>query len=224
MKQESLRETIDRMVEDAIRRVLPGVMNEVLLRTIANSGAISEQRAPVRAPSRAPVRQQAPQRRAPQPPPAKKNGKLDLNEFLDRSAGSEFYDDPRHRREEPEEEYEEEVQEEAPRPIESRIQALPPELRGLAEGMLDDDDGEMWDDNEQAPMLEQVDPAPIRDVHGAAKKVGIDFSRMKNVIKATGPATKDRRELAQDARAKAQFEQTRIDRMRERLGGVKPVE
>lgn len=44
---QKLKETIDRMVEDAIRRILPGVMNEVLLKTIANSGVIHEARSGV---------------------------------------------------------------------------------------------------------------------------------------------------------------------------------
>lgn len=57
-QQSALKATIDRMVEDSIRRILPEVMNEVLLRTLTQN-TISEQRRP------------APQQRRQAPAPQK---------------------------------------------------------------------------------------------------------------------------------------------------------
>lgn len=252
MSRNALKETIDRMVEDSIRRILPTVMNEVLIKAIANSGALTEGRPVRRKPMkrRKPVREErAPQARAQaRPAPKGRPTKRKLDELLDSirndANGAEFYQDPRALMteapepayDEPdEEEYEEE--DEAPPPsapkrqAESRLQNLPPELRGLAEDMIvdGDDPEEMWGpgEHDSAPLMESVaatDPTPIRDVNRAAQAAGVDFSRMKNVIAATSPPKVDRRQAAEDARNRQQFEQARLARLRDKLGGVKPPE
>lgn len=238
MSSSALKETIDRMVEDAIRRILPNVMNEVLVRTLAGAGVVTEDRPRRKPMKRKPVRE-ARQQKSPPPkkaaPPQKRRGPAKLREMLDglrdETAGADFFHDPRAERErfEPEPQDDDfEIEAEEPqtrRQIDSRISSLPPELQGLAEGMsLDDDDGEMWgDDESDSAPVSAADPRPIGDVQRAAKAVGVDFSRMKGVIAATTPQKVDRREAAEDARNRAQFEASRIARLRESLGGVKPV-
>ncbi len=205
---KNLKDTIDRMVEDSIRRVLPGIMNEVLLKTIANSGVIREQ-APARRAE--PAQVAAPKRQAPRRPSS-------LEDILDDSAGSEFYTDPRvamaeaTRDEEPQ----------APRAqgMAQRIQALPPALQHLAEGVnLDDDGGEMWGDEQDSVPSGGSGP-PLDQ---AARAVGLDFSRMMQVAKVT-ESKKAPKMDAQDRAANAQFDQMRLKRMREQLNGGKPVE
>lgn len=103
---QNLKKTIDKMVAESIRRLLPEIMNEVLLKTIANSGVLTE--APRRATS-------------PPPPPQRKPAKrpsMSMVDLLEEDAGSEFY-----------------RQEEAPPPppvMSQRITSLPPELQELA--------------------------------------------------------------------------------------------
>lgn len=95
-----LKATIDRMVEQAIREILPEVMNEVLMKTLAGA-TMNETRAPVR-------RQQAPapqQRRAqPQQRPSPNLARQQQLAGLDRSlslrealsgddAGSDYYEE-----------------------------------------------------------------------------------------------------------------------------------
>jgi hypothetical protein len=223
LKPDVLKRAIDRMVEDSIRRILPSVMNEVLIKTIASSGVMTE-RAPVRT-----TTPQAPRKvKAPQP-----KRRVELSDLLDPMAGADFYEDPRnaYRQQPVQESFEQEddPEEEAP-PITRRLTALPPALQELAEGMtLDDDDGEMWgaDEHDSVPMNESTgpgivtDPTPIRDVNRAAKAVGIDFSRMKNVIAQTTPPKRVDRE---DAAAEEQFQRQRLRMMREKLNGGKSVE
>lgn len=224
---DKLKRAIDRMVEDAIRRILPGVMNEVLVATIARgtSSIVSEER-PTR-PRKLPKKRK-PVREARQPrrlAPAAKKRRGDLSDLLslDESAGAEFYQDPRALQES--QGYDEEEADEEPdeAPAARRIQALPPELRGLAEGLdLEDDGGEMWGEGEHdsgAHSAPQV--GEIRNISEAAKHVGIDFGRMKSLIGKTSPAKRIDQE---DVRANAQFEAARLKRMREKLNGGKPVE
>lgn len=224
MSSKALREMIDRMVEESIRRILPSVLNEVLVRTIANSGVIREERSPQQLARR--LQPQRPQARPPARKAPRAGRRPDLSELLDESAGADFYRDPRALMTEtpaPDSYEPEEEEAEERRPaLESRIASLPPELRGLAEDIDLDDGGEMWGDDEHAPMLESSDPMPIRDVSRAANAVGVDFSRMKNVIAATSPKRTDRSEAAEDAKARAEFERNRIARMREMLGATKP--
>lgn len=199
---QKLKETIDRMVEDSIRRILPAVMNEVLLKTIANANVIRE----------APV-QRAPAKAAP-----KAKRPTSLSHLLDESAGADFYQDPRAAMVEA-------TREEAPpmprgQVIAERIQNLPPDLRSLAEGMdLDDDGGEMWD-SDIGDSVPTAGPGPALD--RAAAAVGLDFSRMAKAINIT--ERKAPRPSAADKAANAQFEQQRLKMMRERLNGGKPVE
>ena len=201
------------MVEDSIRRILPTVMNEVLLKTIASSGVMSEARQPVQT-RLAPIQQRtkakvAPvQQRRPQRPSS-------LNEMLDPEAGAEFYADPRAAmREATASEPEVDDYDEPVRPVlESRLQNLPPALRGLAEDVeFDGGVGEMWGDDEHdaataAPMVNE-----IRSIDRAADSLGIDFSRMSKVVAKTTP-----KPIREDASAKAQFEESRLARQRERL-------
>jgi hypothetical protein len=216
-----LRKTIDRMVEDAIRRILPAVMNEVLVATIARgtAGIVSEERPKRRQPPkkrRGPVREQKarPTRTAPR-------RRVDLGDILDESAGAEFYRDPRAlMADEPTE-----LDDESPinEEVSSRIQSLPAELRGLAEQTAaDDDGGEMWGDDEHDSSESIAPAAPeIRNINEAARVAGVDFSRMRAVIGKTSPP---KRADPEDVRARAQFEQARLKRMRERLNDGKPIE
>ena len=204
---KNLKETIDKMVAESIRRILPEVMNEVLLKTIANSGVVSESRSRPQQPARV---------SAPAQPRKKAPRHSSLEDLLDESAGSDFYSDPRAAMEEA-------TREEAPptpshNSMAQRIQSLPPEFQSLAEGIsLDDDGGEMWgdDDHDAAP------PAEGPPLDRVAKAVGLDFSRMKKVANVT--ETKKRLD-SNDRAANAQFEQQRIKRMREQLNGGKPIE
>lgn len=201
---QKLKETIDRMVEDAIRRVLPQVMNEVLLKTISNANVIQE-RAP--APRQAPVQKAKPAGKRP----------TSLSHLLDESAGSDFYQDPRAAMAES---IQEEIQ---PRGqvIAQRIQNLPQALQGLAEGMdLEDDGGEMWEsdigDSVVVPTAGMGPP-----LEKAAQAAGLDFSRMKAAINLT--EKKAPKTSAADKAANAQFEEQRLKMMRERLNGGKPI-
>lgn len=214
--KDSLRETIDRLVEDAIRRILPTVMNEVLIRAIASSGALSEEVArPRRRPGPKPkARKPKPVRerrevRVVRPPPVRRD--QNLRDLLDESAGAEFYgggDDPPA------------VEE---RTISSRMSALPPQLRALAEdvvvpeGMEDDEE---WDGRGDSNGPTAV-PSSVPDIGRAAAATGIDFSRMMETIKKTSAAP---RASQDDARAREQFEARRLKALRERLNDGKPVE
>jgi hypothetical protein len=198
------------MVEDAIRRVLPEVMNEVLMRTIANSGVIQEARTGVAA---RPTQPAQPQRKGSLKPSS-------LSQLLDESVGADFYrgpeDGPYRAPPAPPEE-----SDPPQRAIAQRIQTLPPALQGLAEGIeLDDDGGEMWDgqygDSAVVPTAGMGPP-----VEKAAAALGLDFSRMAKAINVTEKKT---RLDAEDKAAKAQFEQARLKRMRENLNGGKPLE
>lgn len=222
----NLKRVIDRMVEDSIRRILPAVMNEVLVATIARGTAqvVSEER-PVRGRKPPKKRKVVREQRIARQVSAKKPGsrKTDLSEILDESAGSEFYQDPRalYANDDRESEIMHEETDTDESPISQRIQTLPPELRSLAEGInLDDDGGEMWG-NEHDSGAPATPTNDVRDIGSAARAAGIDFSRMKGLINATSPAKKVDRD---DIKARAQFENARIKRMREQLNGGKPVE
>ena len=199
---DKLKKTIDRMVEDSIRRILPSVMNEVLLQTIANANVLRESRTPAPEPvaSKSQAKRFAVQRRP-----------SSLDQLLDPEAGVDFYNDPRAVQEEPQ-----------PRGqvIAQRIQNLPPQFQSLAEGMdLDDDGGEMWesDTGDSSPVVASGPGPSLRQGQAA----GLDFSRMKQSL---GVVEKKKVLTGADAAAKAQFEEGRIKRMRESLNGGKPVE
>lgn len=215
-----LRETIDRMVEDAIRRILPSVMNEVLLKVVAGAGVVQEARRP-QAP--APTRTRAPAPK-PQARPQPRRRKPDLSHILDESAGADFYDMYAPRQPEPEPVYEDEPDEQAPVPVremlDRRIASLPPGLQEMAEGIdLDDDGGEMWGDDDVPTLVPRGDDAGPLDL--SARRAGLDFSRMQQVLGVT--ERKASRENPEDARARAQFEERRLKLMREQLNGGKPV-
>lgn len=203
---KNLRDTIDRMVEDAIRRVLPGIMNEVLLKTIANSGVISER--PTQQQQRqTPLKKQPTQQQSSRRPTS-------LNQLLDPEAGADFYADPRAAMNESAQ------VEERPAPRRSgmaqMIQGLPPELRSLAEDVnLDDDGGEMWDDGEHDSGVLPAGPPLER----AAAAAGLDFSLMKKLSNITETKKTKTADVSNQ-----QFEERRIKLMRERLNGGKPVE
>lgn len=188
------------MVEDAIRRVLPQVMNEVLIKVVAGSNVIQERAA-------------SPQRPAPRAQPRRPSS---LSHLLDETAGADFYEDPRAA-------MAQSIQEETPprgQDIAQRIQSLPPALQQLAEGTMEDDGGEMWEsDMGDSVVVPSAGNGPPLD--RAAKAVGLDFSRMKQVANVT---ESKKRVDADDRRANAQFEAMRLKRMREQLNGGKPVE
>jgi hypothetical protein len=204
---DKLKKTIDRMVEDSIRRILPAVMNEVLLQTIANSNVIRESAAARQA-----------QRPAPQPT-SKGRKPTSLNQLLDPEAGADFYQDPRAA-------VAESLREEAPpvprgQVLAQRIQSLPPELQHLAEGVdLDDDGGEMWDSDvgDSVPTAGMGPP-----LERAAQVAGLDFSRMRQAIQVTEKKAAPRVSAA-DKAANAQFEENRLKRLREQLNGGKPLD
>lgn len=206
---DGIRSTIDRMVEESIRRILPAVMNEVLVATVAR-GISESVPSPERSPRRKPPKKRRPvreQRRVSVPRKARE----ELGDLLtgDSTAGTEFYGTQTDGDESGED------------PIAKRIESLPPELRGLAEDIdMGDDGGEMWGDGEFDSSPGPV-PGEIRNISEAARTAGIDFSRMKAVIGATAPPVSkvDGKDLA----ARAQFEEARLKRMRERLNGGKPL-
>lgn len=216
-----LRRVVDRMVEDAIRRILPEVMNEVLVAAIARGTAsfITEEhpkRRPPKRKRRAPVREQ-------QAAIAKKGQKslpkrkVELTDLLDDSVGAEFYQDPRSL-------YTDEPSpaEQSPvRQITDVVRDLPPDLQELAEGIdLDDDDGEMWGDHEHDSGLPAPSAHEIKNINEAARIAGVNFGRMKAVISKTTP----KRPTADDIRTQTQFDQGRLRRMREKLNDGRPVE
>lgn len=219
-QQNKLRETIDRMVEDAIRRILPGVMNEVLLRTIASANIVQEDRRPTPTPQRVKAQSQRP---APARKPQRR-GKIDLSELLDESAGSEYYQQAVSFEQEPEE-YDEPEQQGPPASLQERvarnIQNLPPGLREMAEGMeLDEDEMVSEEHTSIAPRGDDAG-----DLGVASRRVGVDFGRMAQLAKMTEQkaASKKPKMSAADAAAQQQFEEARLKRMRERLNGGKPV-
>lgn len=233
-----LQQSIDRLVESAIRRILPSVMNEVLLQTIAGAGVLSETRTkPVRRMKKAKRRVQRESRepgreirQAPRKPAPSR--RIDLNEVLDDSVGSDAYEEyearttrpaPRQATQ-PESEFDER-EPEAPAPaLTQRLAALDPSLQAMAEGLVmsEDDGGEMWGDEHDATATGPIAASEIRDVAGAVKRAGMDFSVMKRLIEKTSPAP--RTIDAEDAKARASFENQRLKRMRERLNDGKPVD
>lgn len=73
MNPKQIKATIDRLVAESIRRQLPEIMNEVLVKTIANSGVVTE-------------------RRAPAPTPRKPTGMpMSLRHLVDESIGADHY-------------------------------------------------------------------------------------------------------------------------------------
>lgn len=213
--KDSLRETIDRLVEDAIRRILPTVMNEVLIRAIASSGALSEgavrtRRKPgpkPKARKAKPVRE----RREVRPVRSPDRREQNLRDLLDESAGAEFYGEG-----DSGQEFEE-------RTISSRVSALPPQLRALAEDVVvpqDMGNDEEWDGRGDSNGPTTV-PSSVPDIGRAAAATGIDFSRMMETIKKTSSVPKASQD---DARAREQFEARRLKALRERLNDGKPVE
>jgi hypothetical protein len=206
---QKLKETIDRMVEESVRRILPQVMNEILVKTLANANVIGETRS-------APQRAQAPAQ--PQRKAAKGQRPSSLSQLLDESAGADFYKDPN------EAMYRATQEEAPPQPagqvIAQRIQNLPPALQGLAEGIdLDDDGGEMW----ESQYGDSFPTAPMGPpIEKAAAAIGLDFSRMAKAINITEKKTA--KVAPADRAANAQFEQARLKRMREKLNDGKPVE
>lgn len=207
-----LKEAIDRMVEDSIRRILPQVMNEVLIKMIANSGVVQESRPTIGRMS--PEQARSVRTRVPPLERQSEPTRGSLSELLDPAAGSDFYQDPRQAMMEATRE-----ERQVP-PVAQRIQSLPPEFQQLAEGMslVDDDEDAMWQPGERDSAVPQ--PANVGPpIDRAANALGLDFSRMKGVVSKTTPTVV--RESAQDRAAKAQFEAQRIARQREQLN--KPV-
>ena len=206
------------MVEDAIRRILPEVMNEVLIKTIANANVLQE-----RTPRRVAQTVEKYERIKEDQSPAHRNAKnvqmprkpTSLSQLLDPEAGADFYRDPRAAMEEA-------VREEPVQaPLAQRIQSLPPALQQLAEGMdLDDDGGEMWESEIGDSAIPTAGMGP--PLERAAQVAGLDFSRMQRAIQLT--EKKVPKVDRSDAKAQAQFEEQRLKMMRQRLNGGKPLE
>ena len=216
MSKGNLKETIDRMVEDSIRRILPEVMNEVLLKMVARGGLVSERSVPVRE-TPVPQRQPAPAPRQPQRSAGQRPSSL--RELLDPTAGTDFYQDPR-------EAMRQATVEEAIPPrqgtMAQRIQNLPPMLREMAEETLEDDDGigEMWGDNEFAPMTEALNPsAPNLNLDQASRVAGVDWSRARELMgHVEAPKIA---KTAEDIQAEIQWKAQQVERERERLNNMK---
>lgn len=179
---------IDRMVRESIERLLPEVMNEVLLRTLAGSGVLREQ-APAQRPA-APQRQQ-PKRKPAQPSASQRaqelagiNRSMSLREALNAdSSGADFYEQAERMMRPPSPrpapiqevieyddpdsyEYEDEapVQSHRQQVMAQRLSQLPPQLQALAEDTFrlvegDEGDDEMWGDNEFAPDITEPSQA-----------------------------------------------------------------
>lgn len=245
MNKGQLNAVIERLVEAAIRRVLPNVMNEVLLQTIANANLVTEERPRVVRRKKGPKRRPPPRMtEARQAPPRKQTPaprrRIDLNEMLDDSVGADAYEQyearvaPQSRRAPAPEvdDYEPEPMDEPTREpaqapvIAQRLAALDPALQAMAEGMNlsdHDDGGEMWEEGEHDSAASAAAVvSEIRDVGAAAKAAGMDFSRMRSLIERTSAPKKVVDE--DDLRAKVSFENQRLKRMREKLNGGKPVE
>lgn len=88
MKASQLRATIDKMVAESIRRQLPDIMNEVLLRTLASSGVMSESRREAAPAVRQPRRQQSDR-------PAPQTRRSLREQLFDETAGADFYGNAR---------------------------------------------------------------------------------------------------------------------------------
>jgi len=228
--ETKLQAVIDRLVESAIRRILPKVMNEILVRTLVDSGVLAEAVArPVRrrkGPKRRPVRtveaRETRPVRGPRPP-----RRMDLNEFLDDSVGADAYEQYESRTPRPvaspPESDDRESDPPVPQPaVARRLASLDPSLQAMAEGLVipDDDGGEMWGEEHDSIPTGAGAISEVPDVVGAARRAGMDFSKMRQVIERTSaPKASD----SEDAKARAAFENLRLKRMRERLNDGKPV-
>lgn len=179
----NLKATIDKMVRESIQRILPEVMNEVLLRTLANANVVQEQRQPA-------SRRQVPQGPSKAAQRAQQLAGVDrgrsLRDVLQaEESGVDFYEraekmmsgrqvppvprqnfapQPIHEQHDYEFDFDDDEQAD-PREslreqvIAQRISQLPPQLQALAEdtfnhAMDDDVVGEMWGDDEMAPDLD----------------------------------------------------------------------
>lgn len=217
-----LRETIDRLVEDSIRRILPEVMNEVLLKAMVNMGTIQEERQPVTRTQRAVAQ---PRQSVLQPRRPATSSKLQslLEDMGDGTAGAEFYGTgaaPSGELDQTDEYHDEPPTMQS---IHERTSMLAPHLQGLTEGMDLSDfaaDGESWDGTGSSTSNPPMQMGPPLDK--AAKAIGMDFSRMKKL--SEGINKKAPKVDVDDKQANAQFELNRIKRNRERLNDGKPVE
>lgn len=224
---QQLRKAIDKIVEDSIRRILPAVMNEVLLKTLANSNVqtVNEERVQKRT---RPDDNRVPSLRSKTEKLKQKinsnkaaaSGKS-LREMLGvENAGADFYEAIQNNQspaslimqeemgsQDLGESWDDEEQDQ----VASRINNLAPGLRHLAEGMELPDVGEMWGSESDSAVTNGPTSASFQK----AANIGIDFNRMKNVIKETSPQSK--KVSHEDADNRARFEEQRIKRMREKL-------
>ena len=197
------------MVEESIRRILPSVMNEVLIKAVASTMVISEP---------AKLRQvvSKPQQRSIKSQQTGNSGKS-LREILHaEDAGADFYDSLK------QDDFSDDVVvENNTKSMAQRIQSLSPELQSLAEGIVIDDGGEMWDDDISTQEFSSVrsDLATVRDPVADASKIGLNFSRIRDV--AMAGIKKNSTNNLNDSAAAASFDELRLKRMRESLE-VKP--
>lgn len=216
------------MVADSIRRILPTVMNEILIKTIAGAGVVKESvtkstgKRKYQKRSRPLAEVATPVRQGPRKLPPKKKVLETLGKLLDQSAGSEFY----HQSQNEESEIEEEDiidEDEQHVTTQDRMANLAPHLRTLAEGMsVIDDDKQMWgaDEHDSSSSTSQAEDGPPVDIDSGAKKLGMNFSKMQSII---GPTAK-KKVASDDRAAHEQFEKRRLKLMREKLNGGRPVE
>lgn len=204
MNERKLRDAIDRMVEQSIRKILPQVMNEVLLATLANS-MLRENQQIVQAPRKAPPVAKAMRAKPPRPAPSLKER---LSEFVDDSAGRDFYDhlesndegldgynEIDSHRDLADEAFDEPVQEKV------EMRKLSPALQLLAE------DVQIPDDSSTSESIDHIT---------AAKRLGIDFQKLNRTINKI-----ENKSISNDLRAKHEFEDRRLKNMREQLAAQK---
>jgi len=200
VKLSELRRQIDEMVLESIRKHLPEVMNEVLVRTVINSGALTEGR-PQRQ-SRQPRKPKAPK------PQARQQPRMSLDSLLDESAGAEFYEQAGDQWGEEEHlppQLRARQQQHAPEPppqIARNFASLPPMLQEMAEDSMQD--------------LIQEEASPGLDVSRGMGAMGLDMDRMRNAIKAV-----DRKAAEKRLATNGDYEARRIEMQRQRLE-VKP--
>lgn len=185
---KNVKEMIDRMVEESIRRILPSVMNEVLIRTI------SESLAP---PST--VQHSKPKKSKARNEQPKRSRMQELLEGHD-SIGADFYEPSA--RHDYDHDDENEIDHEQTRL--STLQSLPPMLREMASDMsFDDEEDHSFEQLPDGKVVQQL------DIEHTMRSGLFDPSA---IARRMGPS-KQPKMTAENQ----QFEELRLKRMRESL-------
>lgn len=235
------------MVADSIRRLLPEIMNEYLVRTVANAGLVQERRSPVRAPAQRPTKAaQRAQRLAGIDRPSSLREVLNVEE-----TGADFYDhveqalagrmpQPRRSPAPVKEDYEFDFgDDDGSDPRETlreqvfaqRISQLPPQLQALAadtlqEGVDDDMVGEMWGEDELAPGIGEEPSmfgpkAPPLNIERAARVANVDFSRAQQLLNLSEQRAALKHGTPADRLAEAEWKEKALERKRRELDSIK---